>query len=47
MYKIRKVEKFTILQHTETANLDPEKFRQFGYEGNSEEERVIRNKNGL
>jgi|LauGreDrversion4_2_1035121.scaffolds.fasta_scaffold103402_4 hypothetical protein len=38
MYKIRKVEKFTILQHTETANLDPEKFRQFGYEGNSEEE---------
>jgi hypothetical protein len=38
MYQIRKVEKFTILQHSITANLDPEKFRQFGYEGNSEEE---------
>jgi hypothetical protein len=38
MYQIRKVEKFTVLQHTTTANLDPEKFRQFGYEGSSEEE---------
>lgn len=38
MYQIRKVEKFTILRHTTTSHLDPEKFRQFGYEGNSEEE---------
>jgi hypothetical protein len=38
MYQIRKTERYTVLQHTETANLDPEKFRQFGYEGDSEEE---------
>mgnify|MGYP000073327165 CR=1 FL=1 len=38
MYQIRKVESFTVLQHTTTANLDPEKFRQFGYEGDSEQE---------
>lgn len=38
MYQIRKVERYTALQHTETAHLDPEKFRQLGYEGDSEEE---------
>ncbi len=38
MYQLRKVESYTLLQHTETANLDPEKFRKFGYEGDSEEE---------
>lgn len=38
MYQIRKVESYTILRHTETAYLDPEKFRQFGYNGDSEEE---------
>jgi len=38
MYQIRKVETYTVLQHTETANLDPEKFREIGYQGNSEEE---------
>jgi len=38
MYQIRKVETYTVSQHTETANLDPEKFRELGYEGDSEEE---------
>ena len=38
MYQLRKVERFTVLQHTTTAHLDPEKFRDLGYTGNSEEE---------
>lgn len=38
MYQLRKVERYTVLQHTETANLDPEKFRDLGYDGDSEEE---------
>ena len=38
MYQIRKVETYSVSQHSETANLDPEKFRELGYEGDSEEE---------
>ena len=38
MYQIRKVETFSVLRHTETATLDPEKFRKFVFEGNTEEE---------
>ena len=38
MYHIRKVEKFTIHQHSTCAILDPEKFRVVGYKGNSEKE---------
>jgi hypothetical protein len=38
MYQLRKVERYTVLQHTETANLDPEKLRDLGYDGDSEEE---------
>jgi uncharacterized protein YfbU (UPF0304 family) len=38
MYQLRKVERYTVLQHTETANIDPEKFRDLGYDGDSEEE---------
>jgi hypothetical protein len=38
MYQLRKRREYTIGDHSQTANLDPEKFRQFGYTGNSEEE---------
>jgi hypothetical protein len=40
MYQIRKCETYSVTSKTETANLDPEKFRNISvpYEGNSEEE---------
>lgn len=42
MYQIRKCQSITIVSKTQTANLDPEKFRNLSvpYEGNSEEEFV-------
>jgi len=40
MYKLRKLESYTVTRTTQTAILDPEKFRNISipYEGNSEEE---------
>jgi hypothetical protein len=38
MYQLRKLQTYTIVEHSQTANLDPEKFREFGYTGNSEAE---------
>jgi hypothetical protein len=40
MYKLRKLESYTVTRTTQTATLDPEKFRGISipYEGNSEEE---------
>ena len=40
MYQIRKCERVTMVSHSETASLDPEKFRDISipYEGSTEEE---------
>jgi hypothetical protein len=40
MYKLRKLETYTVTRTTQIATLDPEKFRNISipYEGNSEEE---------
>jgi hypothetical protein len=38
MYQVRKIERYTVLRHTDTANLDPEKFRTVGYDGDNEQD---------
>lgn len=42
MYQIRKCQTYSVTSKTQTANLDPEKFRNLStpYEGDSEEEFV-------
>ncbi len=38
MYQIRKLEKYSVIRHSETAFLDPDDFRQYGYSGETEQE---------
>lgn len=38
MYQIRKLERYSVIRHSETAFLDPDDFRQYGYTGDTEQQ---------
>jgi hypothetical protein len=41
MYQVRKIERYTVLRHTDTVNLDPDKFRILGYDGDNEQDFLV------